>query len=127
MKSFIFAIVLLLSVSLFVTLNAAKNVKSIDQLLMIADRLPKNAEAFASCNGMEENVKALTDLWDKEFPSIVCTAGYENTNRCDEAIGALAVHFQNQNGADFSVSLSEFCDALFRLRVLEGISLQGIF
>ena len=127
MKSFIFALLLLLSVSLFVTVNAAKTVSRIDQMLAIADDLPKNEADFISANGTAEKVNALISLWDKEVPSIVCTAGYENTNRCDEAIGALAVHFRNKNGADFSVALSEFCDGLSRLRILEGIHWQGIF
>ncbi len=127
MKSFIFALILLLSVSLFVTVNAVKTVSRIDQMLAIADDLPKNEADFISANGTADKVNALISLWDKEFPSIVCTAGYENTNRCDEAIGALAVHFQNRNGADFSVALSEFCDSLSRLRILEGIHWQGIF
>ena len=127
MKSFIFALLLLLSVSLFVTVNAVKTVSRIDQMLAIAKDLPKNEADFISANGTADKVNALISLWDKEFPSIVCTAGYENTNRCDEAIGALAVHFQNRNGADFSVALSEFCDGLSRLRILEGIHWQGIF
>lgn len=127
MKSFIFALLLLLSVSLFVTVNAVKTVSRIDQMLAIAKDLPKNEADFISANGTADKVNALISLWDKEFPSIVCTAGYENTNRCDEAIGALAVHFQNRNGADFSVALSEFCDSLSRLRILEGIHWQGIF
>ena len=126
MKSFIFALFLLLSVSLFVTVNAAKTVASIDKMLAIANGLPKTEEAFGNADGTKEQVHALLALWDKDFPVIVCTAGYENTNRCDAAIGALAVHFQNKDGADFSVSLSEFCDGLSRLRTLEGICWAGI-
>lgn len=126
MKSFIFALLLLISTALFVTINAAQTVRKIDEMLAISDELPKTEEEFFIANGAEDQVKALIDLWDREFPIIVCTAGYENTNRCDEAIGALAVHFQNQSGAEFSVALSEFCDSLSRLRILEGIHWQGI-
>ena len=127
MKSFIFALLLLISTALFVTINAAQTVRKIDEMLAISDELPKTEEEFFIANGAEDQVKALIDLWDREFPIIVCTAGYENTNRCDEAIGALAVHFQNQSGAEFAVSLTEFCDGLQRLRTLEGISWEGIF
>ena len=126
MKSFIFALLLLISTALFVTINAAQTVRKIDEMLAISDELPKTEEEFFIANGAEDQVKALIDLWDREFPIIVCTAGYENTNRCDEAIGALAVHFQNQSGAEFSVALSEFRDSLSRLRILEGIHWQGI-
>lgn len=126
MKSFIFALLLLISSALFVTINAAQTVRKIDEMLAISDELPKTEEEFFIANGAEDQVKALIDLWDREFPIIVCTAGYENTNRCDEAIGALAVHFQNQSGAEFSVALSEFRDSLSRLRILEGIHWQGI-
>ena len=126
MKSFIFALLLLISTALFVTINAAQTVRKIDEMLAISDELPKTEEEFFIANGAENQVKALIDLWDREFPIIVCTAGYENTNRCDEAIGALAVHFQNQSGAEFSVALSEFRDSLSRLRILEGIHWQGI-
>ena len=127
MKSFIFALALLLSVTLFVTVNSAKTVNRIDTMLAIANGLPKAMEDFSDISGIENNVTTLVKLWDKEFPSIVCTAGYENTNRCDEAIGALAVHFKNENIADFTVALSEFCDGLSRLRILEGIHWQGVF
>ena len=126
MKSFIFALLLLISTALFVTINAAQTVRKIDEMLAISDELPKTEEEFFIANGAEDQVKALIDLWDREFPIIVCTAGYENTNRCDEAIGALAVHFQNQSGAEFSVALSEFRDSLSRLRILEGIHWHGI-
>ena len=127
MKSFLLAIFLLLSVSLFVSVNAGKTVFRIDDILCIANALPKTEEAFLSAGNIGNDVFALIDLWDQEFPKIARTAGYANTNRCDQAIGALAIHFQNRNGAEFSVALSEFCDGLRRLRTLEGISWEGIF
>ena len=73
MKSFIFALLLLLSVSLFVTVNAVKTVSRIDQMLAIAKDLPKNEADFISANGTADKVNALISLWDKEFPSIVYT------------------------------------------------------
>ena len=127
MKSFIIAISLLLSVCLFVTVNALQTTARIDEMLKIAGSLPQTEEAFQKANAMEGDVLALIALWDRVFPSLVCTAGYANTNRCDEAIGALAVHFQNRDGDDFAVALSEFCDGLSRLRILEGITWEGIF
>ena len=127
MKSFILAVFLLLTVSIFVTCNAGKTVTYIDEMLRLADALPKTQEAFLNSESIDDDVIALITLWDQKFPAIVCTAGYANTNRCDEAIGALSVHFQNQNGADFAVALSEFCDGLSRLRILEGIDWEGIF
>ena len=127
MKSFLLAIVLLLTVSLFVSVNAGKTVSRIDEMLSIANTLPKTEEAFASAEDIGNDVLILIDLWDQDFPKIARTAGYANTNRCDQAIGALAVHFQNRNGAEFAVSLAEFCDGLYRLRTLEGISWEGIF
>ena len=127
MKSFILASILLLSVALFITVNAVKTVRRIDEMMSIADTLPKSEEEFSTTKNIENNVLALIALWDREFPAIAFTAGYDNTNRCDEAIGALAVHFQNNNGADFAVALSEFCDGLYRLRILEGFHWEGIF
>ena len=127
MKSFILAVFLLLGVSFFVILNAVKTVSAIDEMLYLANALPKTEEDFINSDAIDDRVLALIALWDQKFPSIACTAGYANTNRCDEAIGALSVHFQNQNGADFAVALSEFCDGLSRLRVLEGIDWEGIF
>ena len=127
MKSFLLAIVLLLAVSLFVSINAGKTVLRIDEMLSIANALPKTEEAFLSAENISDEIFALINLWDQEFPKIVRTAGYANTNRCDQAIGALAVHFQNRNGAEFAVALSEFCDGLHRLRTLEGICWEGIF
>ena len=127
MKSFLLAIVLLLTVSLFVSVNAGKTVLRIDEMLSIANALPKTEEAFLSAENISDDIFALIDLWDQEFPKIARTAGYANTNRCDQAIGALAVHFQNRNGAEFAVALSELCDGLHRLRTLEGVCWEGIF
>lgn len=127
MKSFILAIFLLLTVSLFVFVNAGKTLTRIDEMLHIANSLPKTEDAFLSAADIRDEVSALVDLWNREYPKIVRTAGYANTNRCDQAIGALAVHFQNHNGAEFAVSLAEFCDGLYRLRTLEGVSREGLF
>lgn len=127
MKSFIMAIFLLLIVSLFVFVNAGKTVARIDEMLHIANSLPKTEEAFLSAADISDEVSGLVDLWNRDYPKIARTAGYANTNRCDQAIGALAVHFQNQNGAEFAVSLAEFCDGLYRLRTLEGINRKVIF
>ena len=127
MKSFIFAVCLLLTVGLFVTVNAFHTVYRIDILLEIANQLPKTEAEFENAADIDEAVFSLISRWDKEIPFIVCTAGSGNINRCDEAIGALAVHFQNQSGAEFAVALSEFCDGLKRLRILEGIHPEGIF
>lgn len=127
MKSFILAISLLLAVCLFISVNAAKTVFYIDEMLQIANTLPQTEEEFISADRMSDGVLALTSLWDRRFPSIAHTAGYANTNRCDEAIGALSVHFRNRNGAEFAVALSEFCDGLCRLRMLEGVHWDSIF
>ena len=127
MKSFLLAILLLSIVSLFVLSNARKTILRIDEMLSITTALPKTEEAFSSAEDIDNDIFTLIDLWDQEFPKIARTAGYANTNRCDQAIGALAVHFQNRNGAEFSAALSEFCDGLYRLRMLEGINWEGIF
>ena len=127
MRSFIFAVFLLSAVTVFTAINAVQTVRRIDEMLALADTLPKNEEEFSSAEDIDKNVLALIELWDREFPAIAFTAGYDNTNRCDEAIGALEVHFRNNNGADFAVALSEFCDGISRLRILEGFRLEGIF
>ena len=128
MKSFIFALLMLFSVTVFIIFNAYQTVSNIDEMLLLTDLLPRNEKDFENC--AEETslaVYELTKLWDRCFPLIAFSAGYENTNRCDEAIGALAIHFENKNGEDFSVALSEFRDSLSRLRILEGFHWQGIF
>jgi hypothetical protein len=127
MKSFIFALLLLLAVSLFATVHSVRTVARIDNLLKLADTLPTSEEAITASSAVTENVTALIALWDREFPAIAFSVGYQNTDRCDEAIGALAVHFRNNNGADFTVALTEFRDSLCRLRILEGFHPEGIF
>ena len=127
MRSFIFAVFLLSAVTVFTAINAVQTVRRIDEMLALADTLPKNEEEFSSAEDIDKSVLALIELWDREFPAIALTAGYDNTNRCDEAIGALEVHFRYNNGADFTVALSEFCDGISRLRILEGFRLEGIF
>jgi hypothetical protein len=128
MKSFIIALILLFSVTLFVSINAVITVRSIDELLLLTDTLPQNEDAFANDpEKTAETVQQLTSLWDEIFPRITLTVGYENTNRCDEAISALAMHFENQNGEDFTVALSAFRDGLARLRILEGFHIEGIW
>ena len=127
MKSFIFALLMLFAISLFVTINASHTTSHINEMLQLTETLPKTKTDFEE---LSDQVKAsiikLTELWDQYFPLISFTAGYENTNRCDEAIGALEMHFKNGNGEDFSVSLSEFCDSLARLKILEGFHWQGL-
>ena len=127
MKSFVFAVFLLSAVTLFITVNSAKTVERIDTMLALADVLPKSEEDFSAAECIDGDVLALVELWDREFPAIAFTAGYDNTNRCDEAIGALSVHFRNGNGAEFAVALSEFCDGLYRLKILEGFHWEGVF
>ena len=127
MKSFIVALLMLLSVAVFIIFNASQTVSRIDDMLALTEVLPKDAREFDT---MSEQAKLavyeLSELWERCFPMISFTAGYENTNRCDEAIGALAIHFKNGSGAEFTVALSEFRDSLTRLRILEGIHWQGI-
>lgn len=127
MKSFVIALFLLFAVGLFATVNSIQTVARIDKLLNLAQTLPHTEEAFSRNADVKETVSALIALWDREFPAIAFSAGYQNTDRCDEAIGALAVHFQNNNGGDFTVALAEFCDSLSRLRILEGFHPEGIF
>ncbi len=127
MKSFILAISMLTTVFLFIIFNAAKTTSCIDEMLRIAEQLPQTEAAFIHADHIGDDVIALTSLWDQKFPVLVYTAGYANTNRCDEAIGALAVYFQSRNASDFAVALSAFCDGLSRLRILEGIGWEGIF
>ena len=128
MKSFIFALLTLLSIAVFVCFNAAQTVSHIDEMLALSETLPKNKADFnKQTKETALAVQELSALWERWFPLISFTAGYENTNRCDEAIGALAIHFENGSGEDFAVSLSEFCDSLARLRILEGVHWHGIF
>ena len=128
MKSFIFALLLFLSVIFFVGFTSHQTLSRIDEMLSLADSLPKTAKAF-ECRSQKENddIERLIALWDQYFPFIAFTAGYENTDRCDASIGDLSVHFQNQNAADFTAALSEFYDSLCRLRILEGFHPEGIF
>ena len=125
MKSFVIALILFLSVMSFVFFNAHATVSAIDELLGIAETLPLRVQEIHFEEDLK-TVRALTALWDQKFPYIAFTAGYENTNRCDEAIGALSVHFENRNDLDFAAALSEFRDGLKRLRILEGFRIEGI-
>jgi len=102
--------------------------RRIDAMLELTETLPQTEKDFEQLSpDTEETVRQLIGLWDREFPFIAFTAGYENTNRCDEAIGALSVHYQNGSVSDFTVALAVFCDALSRLRILEGFHLESIF
>ena len=127
MKSFIFALLMLLSVTVFVVFNANQTVSRIDDMLSLTEILPKNAEEFETMSEQVQlSVYELRELWKHSFPLISFTAGYENTDRCDEAIRSLVIHFENNNGAEFSVSVAEIRDSLSRLRILEGIHWHGI-
>ena len=75
MKSFLSAIFLSLTVCLFVSINASKTVFRIDEMLHIANTLPKTEEAFSSADDINRDVSMLIDLWDHEFPKIARTAG----------------------------------------------------
>ncbi|MBQ3489377.1 MAG: hypothetical protein IJA86_02175 [Clostridia bacterium] len=128
MKSFIFALLMLLSVTVFVTVNAKQTVSHIDEMLTLTEILPQNKKEFENKSPEAElTVLKLTELWERNFPMISFTSGYENTNRSDEAIGALSMYFENGNGSDFTVALADFRDSLARLRILEGLHWHGIF
>ncbi|MBQ8495842.1 MAG: hypothetical protein IJ489_00095 [Clostridia bacterium] len=126
MRSFIIAWVLLFSVILFVSLNAFVTVRAIDEMTALAETIPLSANDI-SYETDAEKVHTLAALWDRWFPYIAFTAGYTNTERCDQALGALTVYFGNRNFSDFAAALSEFHDALLRLRILEGFHIEGIF
>ncbi len=120
------ALILLLSVTLFVILNSGATIRTIDEMLALTDELPLNS-ASLDYEKSAPYVHALAKLWDEKFPIIAFTAGYTNTNRCDEALGALVINFQNRNADDFTAALLSFRDALLRLHILEGVHIEGIF
>ena len=127
MKSFIFALLMLLSIAIFVIFNSNQTTSHIDKMLTLAEKLPKTKKDFENQSENTEIIfRELTGLWKTYFPLISFTAGYENTDRCDEAMIALSVHFENGNGEDFSAAVSEFRDSLARLKILEGLHWQGI-
>ena len=128
MKSFIVALILIVSVSVFVIWNSIYTVSIIDEMLLLTEALPKTAEEFrSSASAAAPAMNRLTALWDQKFPFIVFMSGYGNTDRCDTAIGALSVHFKNANDMEFPIALAEFRDGLKRLRILEGFHAESIF
>ena len=128
MKSFVVALILIASVFTFVILNSFYTVSAIDEMLALSENLPKTAEDFhRNRNTADSVVTHLTNLWDQKFPFIVFMSGYGNIDRCDAAIRAFSVHFQNGNINDYLVALSEFRDGLKRLRILEGLHPESIF
>lgn len=126
MKSFIVAWILLFCVICFVSINAFITVRAIDEMTALTETIPLSVDEILYETDAEK-VRTLSALWDRYFPYIAFTAGYTNTERCDQAIGALSIHFRNRNFSDFAAAVSECHDALLRLRILEGVHAEGIF
>lgn len=127
MRTFLVALLIFLSITAFVVVNAVYIGGTAKELLALAEKLPADAESFErSGEEAKETMDALYALWDSRFRRLTRTTGYDSLDRADEAILEMRVHFENGNGEDFSVAEQTFLDAVRRLRELESFSLNGI-
>lgn len=124
MKTFFTALVLMALVIGFVIWNAFSITGKIDELLLLAESFPKNAEDFeAKHDVLFHDVEKFYALWDKAIPRLAFTSGYDNLNRADSAAILLYASYQNRCAADFVAARYDFYDALSRLRELESFRL----
>lgn len=127
MKTFFAALVIFALVLGFVIWNAVDLQKTFGEMLTLTEALPFEAADFKQTPETQEIVDKLYRLWDKKFARIAFTSGYENCNRADEAIGALFLHYHNNNAADFTHARLMFWDSLRRLKMLESFHFDSIF
>lgn len=128
MKTFLISVLLFCVVLILVICNALYIRKTTEELLILAESLPADADAFeAQYHAAAEEMDALYTLWDKSFMRLAFTTGYDNINRADDAMLSMYVNFENKSGEDFAVSRAIFCDGVRRLQSLESFSFHGIF
>ena len=128
MKSFVIACILLAGISVFVCLHTHHTTEVLEDMTALTRTFAQSEEDFFNeYENMRDNVEKLYHLWDEHFSYIAFTVGYNNINRCDEAIGDLHISFQNRNADDFFAALARFRDALSRLRILESFHPESIF
>ncbi len=128
MRSFIIACALFFCVITFVCIHTRHTSEILDEISALSETLRQAEDEFLTeYPDVSLRVSALCALWDRHFPYIAFTVGYDNTNRCDEAIGDLQVYFRNRNADEFAAALARFTDALSRLRMLESFHPESIF
>ncbi len=127
MKTFITALIMLALITGLVIWNAVELSHTMKELIALTEALPVNADEFVKNEKNDAALDALIRLWDRNFTRIALTSAYENLNRADEAIGSLAVHYQNDNANDFTHARLMAWDSLNRMKDFESFSLKNIF
>ncbi len=121
MKTFLIALCLFFLTMSFVVWNTWDLQKTYHEMLRLAEALPTEASDFRQDAETEALVQTLYHLWDRQFPRIALTGGYENYNRADEAMESLWIHYQNDNANDFTHARLLFWNSLHRMQKLEQI------
>jgi hypothetical protein len=128
LKSFIIACILLGLVGTFVCLHTHHTAEILNEISALTQAIPTTeTEFFTEYASVSSYISELCSLWDRYFSYIAFTIGYDNTNRCDEAICDLQAYCENRSAEDFAAALLRFRDALDRLRMLESFHPQSIF
>ena len=128
MKSFLIACILFFCVIAFVCGHTCYVSAILTEISDLTQGLPQTENEFwAQYPSVSERISELCALWDRHFPYIAFTVGYDNTNRCDDTVGDLEAYCKNRNADEFIAALTRFRDALSRLRTLESFHPESIF
>lgn len=128
MRSFLIACVLFFCVIAFVFGHACYVSAILTEIYGLTQDLPQTEAEFSTqYSSVSARISELCALWDRHFPYIAFTVGYDNTNRCDDAVGDLEAYCKNRNADEFIAALTRFRDALSRLRTLESFHPESIF
>ena len=128
MKTFLAALLLMVIITGFATVNTRFILRKTDELLTMAEAFPENAEQFlAKKDALAHEVAAFTALWDRTIPFLCYASNYQNFSRADEAVSLLHASIQGDSATDFIVARADFLCAMRRFHDFESISFSSVF
>ena len=128
MKTFLAALLLMVIITGFATVNTRFILKKADELLAMAEAFPDNTAQFlAKKDALAHEVAAFTALWDRTIPFLCYASNYQNLSRADEAVSLLHASIQGDSATDFIVARADFLCAMRRFHDFESISFSSVF
>ena len=128
MKSFVFCIILFALITAGVIWNMHYIHSIIDELIEYAENLPQSIEELeTNPEKYTETVENLYNLWDKKVNRISYTVGYGRIDYTDDALLEVYCSYYTKSYGDFILARKNLLDSLYRMRLLESISIENIF
>ena len=128
MKTFLAALLLMIIIAGFATVNTRLILRKTDELLTMAEAFPDDTAQFlAKKDALAHEVAAFTTLWDRAIPLLCYASNYQNLSRADEAVSLLHASIQSDSATDFITARADFLCAMRRFLAFESISFSSVF